>query len=131
MKASKATKKAKTKKIILGLIHFLLVFGPLFFFFPYAFIVGEAVTKVTMSLSIVISIVLGAISALIDVTKRGGFHKSIMWILIAAVLMALTKVKTFIYIMAGTSVLDELIICPLHERSRTQLITNRELDKRL
>jgi hypothetical protein len=131
MKESQQTKKTKIKKIILGLIHFLLVFGPLLFFFPYAFIIGETVTKVTMSLSIVISIVLGAISALIDVTKRGGFHKSIMWILIIAVLTALTEVKAFIYIMAGTSILDELIICPLHERSRNQLITNRELDKRL
>lgn len=131
MKDSRQTKSCKTKKIIFGLLHFLLLFGPLLFFFPYGFIIGTTVTKVSMGLSVMVSVILAAISLLVDAKHRAGFSKSIMWILIVAVLIALSQVKTFIFIMAGTSLLDELIVCPLHNHYRTALISNREIDKRL
>lgn len=133
MKASQTTKSIKNKKILLGLIHFLLVFGPLLFFFPYAFIVGTTVTKLTMSITIVISIILGAVSALSE-AKHNGYHKSIMWLLIVAVMLVLTEltqIRTFIFIMAAASFIDELIISPLYQRKKIQLITNKELDKRI
>lgn len=133
MKESKQTKSCKIKKRILGLIHFLLVFGPLAFFFPYGFVIGTVTTKITMGLSVVTSAILAAISALVDVKHRAGLHKSIMWVFIAAVMLvlsALSQIRAFIFTMAGTCLIDELIICPAHETARAQLITNREMDKR-
>lgn len=131
MKESNQTKACRVKKFIFGLLHFLLLFGPLLFFFPYGFIIGTTVTKVSMGLSVMVSIILAVISLLVDAKNRAGFSKSIMWVLIAAVLMALTEVKTFIFIMAGASLLDELIVCPLHSHYKAALIANREIDKRL
>lgn len=131
MKESQQTKSCKVKRKIFSIIHFLLLFGPLMFFFPYGFIMGTAVTKVSMGLSVMVSIILAGISLLVDTSRRGGFSKSIMWILIAAVLMALTQVKTFIFIMAGASVVDELIVCPLRNHYRTEVIANRAIDKRM
>lgn len=129
MKASKQTKKTKGKKIVLSIIHFLLVFGPLLFFVPYAFITGAIVTKITLGLASLVSIIIAAIGALSE-AAHAGFHKSIMWIMIIALLTALTEVKLLIFIMAGASVLDELIFSPLLAKAKTQLITNKELDKR-
>lgn len=134
MKESQFTKKSKTKKTVLGILHFLLVFGPLLFFFPYGFIIGTITTKLTMGLSVVISMVLAAISALVDVKHRAGLHKSIMWIFISAIMLvlsALSQIRAFIFIMAGTCLIDELFVCPAHEKARAQLITNREMDKRI
>lgn len=131
MKASQQTKKCKRRKIFFSILHFLLLFGPLLFFFPYGFIIGTTVTKVSMGLSVLVSIILSFIAILVDVNNRGGFSKSIMWILVAAVLMALTQVKTFVFIMAGTSIFDELVVCPLKNKNRAKLISNREIDKRL
>lgn len=131
MKESKHTKSCKHKKIFFSILHFLLLFGPLMFFFPYGFAIGTAVTKITMGLSVTVSIILAGISLLVDAKNRAGFSKSIMWVLIASVLTALTSVKTFIFIMAGTSLLDELIVCPLRNHYRTELIANRAMDKRM
>ena len=131
MKASQQTKKCKRRKIFFSILHFLLLFGPLLFFFPYGFIIGTTVTKVSMGLSVLVSIILSFIAILVDANNRGGLSKSIMWILIAAVLMALTQVKTFVFIMAGTSIFDELVVCPLKNKNRAKLISNREIDKRL
>lgn len=131
MKESKQTKSCKTKKIIFSIIHFLLLFGPLLYFFPYAFLVGTVTTKVAMSLSVVVSIVLSLISILVEAKHRGGFSKSIMWILILSVMTALTQVKGFIAVMAGASIFDELIVCPLKNHYKTELIANRAIDKRM
>ena len=131
MKESQATKNCKGKKRFFSILHCILLFGPLLFFFPYGFIMGTVVSKVSMGLSVIVSIILAGISVLVDAKHRGGLSKTIMWILISAVLMALTEVKTFIFIMAGTSIFDELIVCPLKDKYRMELISNRTLDKRL
>lgn len=130
MKESQITKKCRAKKTFFSILHFLLLFGPLLFFFPYGFIIGTLTTKVTMGLSVVLSLVLGGLSLLVD-AKHSGFSKSIMWILISAVLMALTQVKAFILIMAGTSIVDELIVNPCRNKYKVELISNRAIDKRM
>lgn len=133
MKESQITKKCRSRKILLGILHFLLVFGPLLFFFPYAFIIATTTTKAVLGISVVISLILAAINVLCE-AKHSGFHKSIMWLLIVSIMLVLTalsQVRAFIFIMAGTCFIDELIINPLYNRSKTQLITNREIDKRM
>ena len=50
MKESKQTKSCKRKKIFFSILHFLLLFGPLMFFFPYGFAIGTAVTKISITL---------------------------------------------------------------------------------
>lgn len=131
MKESQQTKSCKAKKIIFTILHLIFLFGPLLFFFPYGFIIGTPVVKVSMSLSVIISLILAGISLLVDAKNRAGFSKSIMWVLIIAVLTALTQVKTFIFVMAGASIVDELIVCPLRNHYRTELIANRAIDKRM
>lgn len=84
-----------------------------------------------MSFSVVTSLILGIISVLADVKHRAGLHRSILWGLIAGVLFCLSEVKTFIYIMAITSIIDELVFVKLKDYYKTAEISNKEMDRRL
>lgn len=130
MKASDRTKQCRNRKNIFGLIHFLCLFGPLLYFIPYGYITGETVSKIGMSFTIIVSIMLAAISMFIGVAHKAGLHRCILWVLIAGVLICLSEVKTFIWIMAITSILDELVFVRLKDYYKAALISNKEIDRR-
>ena len=128
---SKRTKQCRGLKILFTILHFLCLFGPFLYFVPYAFYVGEVASKIVLGLSTAVSIVLAAVSVIVDQTAKAGLQRSVLWTLIAGVLFCLDSVKTFIWIMAGTSLLDELVFVKLKNRYSTALISNKELDRRL
>ena len=128
---SKRTIQCRNRKIIFSILHFLCLFGPFFYFIPYGYLTGEMGSKVIMSFSVVTSLILGIISVVADVKNRAGLHRSILWGLIAGVLFCLQEVKTFIYIMAITSIIDELVFVKLKEYYKTAEIANKEMDKRV
>ena len=127
---SDRTKQCKRMKNIFGLLHFLCLFGPLLYFIPYGYITGETVQKIGMSFTIILSVVLAVISILVSVTARAGLHRCIMWTLIAGVLFCLKEIQVFIWIMAITSILDELVFTKVKDHYKTALISNREIDRR-
>lgn len=127
---SDRTKQCKRMKNIFGLLHFLCLFGPLLYFIPYGYITGETVEKIGMSFTIILSVVLAVISILVSVTARAGLHRCIMWTLIAGVLFCLKEIQVFIWIMAITSILDELVFTKVKDHYKTALISNREIDRR-
>ena len=127
---SPRTKQCKTLSFIFGLLHFLCLFGPLLYFVPYGLAIGTVVQKVTLSLSIIVSICLAVFSIIAEASTRGGLAKVIMWALVMGVCICLTEVKTFIYIMAIVSIIDELIISKVHSHYKTAYQTNLEIDKR-
>lgn len=128
--ASDRTKQCKALVFIFGLLHFLALFGAFLYFIPYAFAVGSTASKVVLSFAIAFSIILAIVSAIVDVTKRAGLHKTIMWALVLAILLALESVKTFIIIMAIVSIIDELVFLPIYNHYKSALIANKEIDKR-
>lgn len=130
MKASNRTKQCRNRKNLFGLIHFLCLFGPLLYFIPYGYITGETVSKIGMSFTVIVSIMLAAISMIISATHRAGLHRCILWILIAGVLFCLQEVQVFIWIMCVTSILDELIFVRLKDYYKAALISNKEIDRR-
>lgn len=131
MKASDRTKQCRNRKNIFGLIHFLCLFGPLLYFIPYGYVTGETVSKIGMSFTVIVSIMLAAISMIVSVTHKAGLHRCILWILIAGVLICLTEVKVFIWIMCITSILDELVFVRLKDYYKAALISNKEIDRRV
>lgn len=129
--ASERTKQCKRRKIIFSILHFLCLFGPFIYFIPYGYITGEMGDKVVMSFSIVTALILALISAITDIKHRAGLHRVMLWGLIIGVLFCLQEVKTFIYIMAITSVIDEMVFVRLKDYYKTAEIANKEMDKRL
>lgn len=127
---SDRTKQCRTLKNIFGLLHFLCLFGPLLYFIPYGYITGETVEKIGMSFTVIISVVLAVISIIISAIHRAGLHRCIMWVLISGVLFCLKEIQTFIWIMAITSILDELIFTKVRDHYKAALISNKEIDRR-
>lgn len=124
------TKKCKIYKNIFSVLHFLLLFGPLSYYVIKAYIHGEPVEKVGISFTLIVSIILAVMSIVIDIKHRAGIHRSIMWLLIAGILLCLQEIKTFIWLMATTSIIDELIIVKAKEHYKVAYISNKEFDKR-
>ena len=130
-KISKVTKKAKIKCAIFTILHILCLIGPFLYFVPYAFIVGEVTSKLVLSVSMIASFILAGISFMVDVKHRAGLHKSIIWLMIAAIIYALSSIKPFIWIMAIVSLADELMFARLREHYHRKHIINKEIDQRL
>lgn len=130
MVVSERTKQCRTLKNVFSLLHFLCLFGPLLYFIPYGYVTGETVEKICMSFTIILSIVLAVVSILVSVTARAGLHRCIMWALVIGVLFCLQEIKVFIYIMAITSILDELIFTKVRDHYKAALISNKEIDRR-
>ena len=128
---SQRTKQCRILNLVFGLLHFLCLFGPLLYFIPYGYITGETVEKIGMSFTVITALILSMISILVSATHRAGLHRCIMWVLIAGVLFCLEKVQVFIWIMAITSILDELIFTKVKDHYKAALISNREIDRRV
>ena len=54
-----------------------------------------------------------------------------MWILITGVLFTLKEIQVFIWIMAATSIVDELVFTKLKDYYKAALISNKEIDRRV
>lgn len=127
---SKRTKQCRAGNFIFGLLHILCLVGPFLYFIPYGFIMGETVNKIALGFTVVLSIILALISFVVDQTHRAGLHRSILWALIAGVLFCLSEVKTFIWIMAVVSLVDELIFVKIKDHYKIALAANKEIDRR-
>lgn len=127
---SDRTKQCKILSTIFGVLHFLCLFGPLLYFVPYGYATGAVVEKIAMSFTIIASVILALISILVSVTARAGLHRCIMWILITGVLFCLKDIQVFIWIMAVTSILDELVFTKIRDHYKAALISNKEIDRR-
>ena len=130
VKASKRTRQCRLLTWIFEGLHFLCLFGPLLYFIPYGYATGDTVSKVAMSFTVVVAIILLVMSVLVSVTARADLHRTIMWVLIAGVLFALTDVQAFIWIMAITSILDELVFTKVRDYYKHALLSNKEIDRR-
>lgn len=131
MVKSKRTKKMIGWGVFFTILHILCVVGPFLYFLPAAFITGEVVSKIVLSLTTITSLILAGMSLFLDIKHQAGLHRGIMWLLIAGIIFCLEAIKPFIWIMAGVSIIDELIFVKLKDHFKTAAATNKEIDKRL
>ena len=130
---SERTNKLKRKKRLVSLLHFLCMFGPLIYFVSSAYLSGTTTTvdKVTLTLSMVVGAVLAIISLMLDIKYKAGLHKTILYVVLLALVAVLTEqVKTIIVILAITGIIDELVLSPLHNRFVRLCEINVEIDRR-
>ena len=130
MKASKRTKQCRLLTWIFGFLHILCLFGPLVYFIIYGFAVGEVVSKIVLSFTVIVAIILAVMSLIVSTTAKAGLHRTIIWTLIAGVLFCLTEIQPFIWIMCGTSILDELVFSKVKDHYKAALLSNKEIDSR-
>lgn len=127
---NKRTKQVKIRTIILGILHFLFWLGPFFYFIPAAFVTAEVGSKVLLSLTAIVTLIIGGISLLSDVKHKAGLQRSMLWSLVIGVMYCLESVAPFIWTLAITSIVDEVALRPLYEKHQVALLANKEMDKR-
>ena len=128
---SERTKQCKRLSILFLVLHILCLFGPLLYFIPYAYVVGEVGRKLALSLFLIVALCLSVVAIISDAKTRGGLAKSIMWILVIGISICLQEVKVFVYIMAIVSVIDELVIVRLRAKYKDAYAANKEIDRRM
>lgn len=126
---SEITKSVKTKKNILGVISFLLNVGPLLGVLIYCFASGEIKTKeggIALGLVFVFTLFISVVNVACKWHLR-----TPLWIMIFALIFIVSNLMVILFIIGGCTIIDELIISPLHKRYKEKYKINREIDKRL
>lgn len=125
MSCSSQTKKYRIGYWILTVISWMLVFGPLAGYFIYGLIVSGTIQKAGLLTTLLVAVVLTAVSAIMKLHLR-----SALFILVLGIYLAIDKISLLLIIISVCSVLDELLISPLQRSFKAKLTINKQIDKR-
>ena len=130
MEKTERTKSLERKYGWLTFFHLLCLFGPLLIFTIIGFSTGTSGDRITLSLTAIVSIILALISTLVSTAHKAGLHRTILWIMILGIMYCLKEVEVFIWVLAVTGILDELVFIPLARRYKNLKTINKEIDLR-
>lgn len=121
------TKKQRFIARLTGIISLLLNILPVIIFVIAGFIKGEPGQKLTLGFTAIIALVFGIINLLF----KANLKRTIFWIVMIGIYVCLDKMASIIITMAICTIIDELIMSPIHKHYTTKYKTNKEIDKRL
>lgn len=131
---SKITKRYSILTIIFSILHLLCLFLPLCIYAPQGIeivtISGNSGSSVLLTVGIITCTILFLISLMSSAVHRLSLHKSIIWIMLLVMALALENIKGFVIFMSVTSILDEVLINPVKMKCKEKLSINKEIDKR-
>lgn len=127
MAQSDVTTKYKRGCRITALISFLLSFGPLIYFVAVAFMNGDARQKFTIGGVAMLAIVLTIVMQLF----KFKLSRTIFWLLGLAAYWVMQNMTVFLIVFMVTSVVDELVVEPLHKHYKNLYKTNKIIDQRI
>lgn len=123
---SEITKKYRILSIITNLASILLLLTPLLVFGVKAFIVAETVEKLALGALASTAIVMSIMNLAMKIHLR-----SPVWLCLLGIYFILENIMPLIIVISLSTIIDELIISPLHKKFKNQLTINKEIDKRL
>jgi hypothetical protein len=124
---NKATVKYKRLKIVCELTSFLLLFGPLMYYLINSLVFGSLETHQTFILfsGTFTCLILSALNVFLNV-----FNRSRIWVLLITACLVIPKVSTLIIVMGICTIVEELVVKPLHRHFTDKYIINKEIDRR-
>ena len=125
---STMTKKYKRLSILTFLLSALCSVCPIFIYVIKAFVDKDVqeVNKYTLGIMCSVALVITLINIVAKLHLR-----CIPWILLLGIYLCLRDITTLLIIMAITTIIDEMIIMPLHKSFKSKYAINKEIDKRL
>lgn len=125
---STMTKKYKRLSILTFLLSALCSLCPILIYVLKAFIDKDvqAVNKYTLGIMCSVALVVTLINIVAKLHLR-----CIPWILLLGIYLCLRDITSLLIIMAITTIIDEMIIMPLHKSFKSKYAINKEIDKRL
>ena len=127
MAASDITKHKKHWCRFYGILSFALNFGPLLYFIIAAFIQGDVKQKATIGIVAMVAIILTIMMQLFKYNLK----RTLFWLLLLAIFICADKLGPVFITVGVCSVIDEILVQPLHNAYKTSYKTNKEIDKRL
>ena len=122
------TRKYKRLSTITFLLSLVCSLCPISIYVLKAFIDSDVkeVNKYTLGIMCSVAIIVSLINIVAKLHLR-----CIPWILLLGIYVCLENITTLLIIMAITTIIDELILVPLHKSFKNKYTINREIDKRL
>ena len=112
--------------VITGILSFLCSFGPLIVFTVMGLVQGDNKDKIVLTMTLMGAIGVAAFAALRKVNMR-----SVTYILMIGLWVALDRLLPFILTVAICTIFDELVFTPLHKRWKEDYHTHKQIDKRI
>lgn len=125
---STMTQKYKKLSILTFLLSAICSLCPILIYVLKAFIDKDVqeVNKYTLGIMCSVALVITLINIVAKLHLR-----CIPWILLLGIYVCLKDITALLVIMAITTIIDELILMPLHKSFKNKYTINKEIDKRL
>ena len=125
---STMTQKYKRLSILTFLLSALCSLCPILIYVLKAFIDKDVqpVNKYTLGIMCSVALVVTLINIVAKLHLR-----CIPWILLLGIYLCLRDITSLLIIMAITTIIDEMILMPLHKSFKSRYAINKEIDKRL
>ena len=122
------TKRYKNLTILTFWLSVLLTICPILIYVARAFLSSEvqSVNKYTLGIMCSVALIVTLINIVAKLRLR-----CIPWILLLGIYICLKEITSLLAIMAITTIIDEMIVTPLHKSLKNKYIINKEMDKRL
>lgn len=126
--STKTTKRYKNLTILTFWLSVLLTICPILIYVARAFLSSEvqSVNKYTLGIMCSVALIVTIINIVAKLRLR-----CIPWILLLGIYICLKEITSLLVIMAITTIIDEMIVTPLHKSLKNRYIINKEMDKRL
>lgn len=119
-------KQLKIRKWVFMCLHYICMLGPLVFFSIKGLIAAQDGYRVVLPMTISASILLACIGLMVDIKYKAGIFKTVMWTMVLAITYSLHQVKTFVWILAIASILDECFFRPIYYNTKQKLMVSKE-----
>ena len=125
---STMTSKYKKLSILTFLLSAICSLCPILIYVIKAFVDKDVqeVNKYTLGIMCSVALVVTLINIVAKLHLR-----CIPWILLLGIYLCLKDITALLVIMAITTIIDELILTPLHKSFKSKYTINKEIDKRL
>ena len=125
---STMTNKYKKLSILTFLLSAICSLCPILIYVIKAFVDKDVqeVNKYTLGIMCSVALVITLINIVAKLHLR-----CIPWILLLGIYVCLKDITALLVIMAITTIIDELILVPLHKSFKNKYTINKEIDKRL
>ena len=125
---STMTSKYKKLSILTFLLSAMCSLCPILIYVIKAFVDKDVkeVNKYTLGIMCSVALVVTLINIVAKLHLR-----CIPWILLLGIYLCLRNITALLVIMAITTIVDELILTPLHKSFKNKYTINKEIDKRL
>lgn len=123
--ANSVTTKYKRLSLLFAVLSGAVTVLPLLVYVAYAFVAGGVSEKITLGLVGTVAVILCLVNVVMKLSLR-----SPLWILLLGVYHCMGSLEVLLLILAGGSILDELVFTPLHNKYKAKAVINGEIDSR-